>query len=288
MKSFLITLLLTIICVASNAQERLKPGAIYEQGDEIFAPRVGYKGVIPDGWFGTLPQEEEVFLLIPVGNAEGYMFINANPMDLNQLRKEWNNSLSLTDELVITLKGDPEMNGKRMTGDFEVIGSQKPYQAYAVSIDGGHGWTLSVALLCPVEKFNDFKKSFDQLLASSVVEEPSLGSIYGDFNWAEFLQNKYLMSYMSSTQFKEQDELWLCADGSFRSKIKSKGKLVVDKSPYKGRRKGTWSAEGIGEQGKLMLSSSKGESVALVMEIKDDKIFINGSRFFALENNECK
>jgi hypothetical protein len=205
MKSFLITLLLTIICLASNAQERLKPGAIYEQGDEIFAPRVGYKGVIPDGWFGTLPQEEEVFLLIPVGNAEGYMFINANPMDLNQLRKEWNNSLSLTDELVITLKGDPEMNGNRMTGDFEVIGSQKPYQAHAVSIDGGHGWTLSVALLCPVEKFNDFKKSFDQLLASSVVEEPSLGSIYGDFNWAEFLQNKYLMSYMSSTQFKEQD-----------------------------------------------------------------------------------
>ncbi len=285
----LITILLTAITILNlQAQDRLKPGAIYEQGDEIYAPRVGYKGVIPNGWFGTLPQEEEVFLLIPVGNAEGYMFINANPMDLKQLREEWDNALSLTDELVVTLKGEPKIEGNTMTGDFDVIGSQKPYKAHTVAIDGGYGWTLSIALLSPVERFDDFKESFDELVASSVVQEPSLGSVYGDFDWAEFLQNKYLMSYMSSTYIQEQDELWLCSDGSFRSKIKSKGKLVVDKSPYKGKRKGTWIAEGIGEAGKLMLTSSRGESVSLVMEIKDDKIFINGNRFFALEYNECK
>jgi len=288
MKLLITTLLTSITFIALQAQDRLKPGAIYEQGDEIFAPRVGYKGVIPNGWFGTLPQEEEVFLLIPVGNAEGYMFINANSMNLKQLRKEWDNALSLTDELVVTLKGEPIIEGNTMTADFDVTGSQKPYKAHTVAIDGGHGWAISIALLSPLERFDDFMASFDQLVASSVVEEPSIGSVYGDFDWAEFLQNKYLMSYMSSTHVKEQDELWLCPDGSFRSRIKSKGKLVVDKSPYKGKRKGTWNAEGIGEQGKLMLTSSRGESVSLVMEIKDDKIFINGNRFFALENNECK
>lgn len=277
-------------CIISSAQsqDRLKPGAIYDQGEEIFAPMVGYRGTVPDGWFGTLPQEEEVFLMIPNGNADGYMFINANPMELSQLRKEWNYHLSLTDELVIKLKGEPKIDGNRMIGEFDVTGSRVPYLGYAVAIDGGHGWTLTMSLLSPVDRFDEFRRNFDQLVASSTVEEPSIGSIYGDFDWPEFLKNKYLMSYLSSIQYKEQDEIWLCSDGTFRSKIKSKGKLVVEKSEYKGKKKGTWHAEGIGEKGELYLTLPKNNDVVLDLEIKDDKIFINGGRFFALENTQCK
>ena len=288
MKPVFLLIVSFLVMYSSVAQDRLKPGAIYEQGQEIYAPMVGYRGVIPDGWFGTLPQEEEVFLMIPNGNADGYMFINANPMELSQLRKEWNNHLSLTDALVISLDGEPAIDGNRMIGNFEVTGSRVPYIGYAVAIDGGYGWTLTLSLLCPVEKYDDFKKNFDQLITSSIVEEPSIGTMYGDFNWPEFLKNKYLMSYLSSTQYKEQDEIWLCGDGTFRSKIKSKGKLVTEKSPYKGNKKGTWTAEGIGEEGKLYLSLSKDGDVTLELEIKDDKIFVNGGRFFALENTECK
>lgn len=288
MKKISFFVLSVFISFATISQDRLKPGKIYEQGQEIFAPMVGYRGVVPDGWFGTLPQEEEVFLMIPVGNVQGYMFINANPMNMIQLRKEWNRHLSLTDELVISLKGEPIIEGNRMTGNFEVTGSRVPYKGFAVAIDGGHGWTLTMSLLSPVDKYEDYMKNFDQLLTSSVVEEPSIGTMYGDFNWAEYLKNKYLMSYISSTQYKEQDEIWLCGTGTFRTKIKSKGRLVTEKSPYKGSRKGTWTAEGIGEKGKLNLSTSKGENVTLEMEIKDDKIFINGGRFFALENTDCK
>lgn len=288
MKKIHFIILLVLLSIGAFSQDRLKPGLIYEQGQEIFAPMVGYKGVVPNGWFGTLPQEEEVFLMIPNGNAEGYMFINANPMNQAQLRKEWNHHLSLTDELVISLKGEPIIEGNRMTGEFEVTGSRIPYKGYAVAIDGGHGWTLTLSLLSPVDKHEDYRKNFDQLLASSEVVEPSIGSIYGDFDWAAYLNNKYMMSYISSTQYKEQDEIWLCGNGTFRTKIKSKGRLVTEKSPYKGSRKGTWTAEGIGEKGKLHLSTSKGENVSLEMEIKDDKIFINGGRFFALENTDCK
>ena len=288
MKSAFLLIVSFLVMCSSFAQDRLKPGAIYEQGQEIYAPMVGYRGVVPDGWFGTLPQEEEVFLMIPNGNADGYMFINANPMDLSQLRKEWNNDLSLTDALVISLDGEPAIDGNRMTGNFEVTGSRVPYIGYAVAIDGGYGWTLTLSLLCPVEKYDDFKKNFNQLITSSIVEEPSIGTMYGDFNWPEFLKDKYLMSYLSSTQYKEQNEVWLCGDGTFKSKIKTKGLLKVENSAYKGRKKGTWMAEGIGEKGTLHLYFTKNDDVVLDMEIKDDKIFVNGGRFFALKNTECK
>lgn len=288
MKKICIFPILFFISFFSLSQDRLKPGAIYQQGEEIYAPMVGYKGVVPNGWFGTLPQEEEVFLMIPNGNTNGFMFINAHHIGLSTLKEAWQKDFSVTDEIVVSVKGEATIKDNRMTADIEVTGAREEFKGYAVAIEGGYDWTIAMLLLSPVNKYEEYKKNFDQLLASSVVQEPSIGSIYGDFNWAEFLKNKYLMSYLSSTQYKEQDEIWLCSDGTFRSKIKSKGRLVTEKSPYKGSRKGTWSAEGIGEKGKLMISTSKNEAVALEMEIKDDKIFINGGRFFAMENNDCR
>ncbi len=288
MKKVFAVLILTIAYHISFSQDRLKPGAIYEQGQDIFAPMVGYRGVVPNGWFGTLPQEEEVFLMIPTGNANGFMFIHAHHEPLNRLKDDWKHDFSVTDEIVISIKGEAKIEGNRMWAEFDVTGSREPFVGYAEAIEGGYDWTVVMILLSPVDKYESYKENFDDLVASSKLEEPSIGTIYGDFNWAEFLKNKYLMSYLSSIQYKEQDEIWPCADGTFRSKIKSKGKLVVEKSPYKGSKKGTWTAKGIGETGELILRLPKDPDVVLNMEIRDDKIFINEGRFFALEYAGCK
>ncbi len=288
MKKLLLLPVLSLVYLNTFAQERLKHGVIYDQGQEIYAPMIGFKGVVPNGWFGTLPQEEEVFLLIPSGNSDGYMMINANQTNIDQLQKDWMQDFSVTDNIVVSIKGAPRVSGNKMTANFDVTGTLAPYVGFAEAIDGGHGWTVSFILLAPTNRFERYKKNFDQLVASASFEEPSIGTPYGDFNWAKFLKNKYLMSYLSSTQYKEQNEVWLCADGSFRSKIKAKGMMKVDNPKYKGNKKGTWTAEGIGEAGKLHLLFSKDDDVVLNMEIKDDKIFVNGGRFFALEYNDCK
>ena len=147
---------------------------------------------------------------------------------------------------------------------------------------------MTLALLSPVDAFDTYKKNFDELVASSQMSEPTIGSIYGDFDWAEFLKNKYLMSIATDGNYKEQNEIWLCDDGTFKSKIKSKGFGKAENSPYRGKKKGTWTAEGVGEKGKLKLNFEKNAPVVLDMEIKDDKIFINGGRFFALQYEGCK
>ncbi len=281
--SFLLILSITLV-----AQDRLKPGAIYQTGEEIFAPMVGYKAVIPDGWFGTLPQEEEVFLLIPTGNSQGYMFISANNKPISQLKENWKSEFPITNEITISIKGEPKIEGNKMYADFDVTGTKEAFTGYAEAVEGSFGWTVVTILLSPVSKFEDYKKNFDQLVASSKIEAPSLGTIYGNFDWPKFLKNKYLMSYLSSAQYKEQNEVWLCANGNFRSKIVAKGMLKVENSAYKGNKKGTWTADGIGEKGTLTLNFSKKAPITLDLEIKDDKIFVNGGRFFALEYNECK
>ena len=107
--------------------------------------------------------------MIPNGNANGFMFINANHMGMGELRKDWNHHLSLTDEIVISIKGEPKIEGNRMTGEFEVTGAREPFVGHAVAIDGGHGWTLTLVLLSPVSQYDIYKNNFAQLVASSVV-----------------------------------------------------------------------------------------------------------------------
>lgn len=288
MKYFIFTSLLSLLVLSVCAQDRLKPGTIYQQGEQIFAPMVGYKGVVPDGWFGTLPQGEEVFMMIPNGNSKGFMFINAHKLPLSELQKMWQQEFQITETIKLNIKGDPVIEGNILTTVLNVSGAPEPFEGKAVAIEGGHGWTIGIILLSPTYKYEDHEKNFHQLLASSIVEAPSLETIYGNFKWSEFLKNKYLVSYLSSTQYTEQDEIWLCPDGTFRTKIKSKGKLVTEKSPYKGNTKGTWQADGVGEKSKLVLTTSKGAIETLDMEIKEDKIFINGTRFFALDYQDCK
>jgi hypothetical protein len=288
MKTAFLSLIFCFILSVGQTQDRLKPGKIYNPGDEIFAPMVGYRGVVPDGWFGTLPQGEEYFLMIPTGNADGYIFINAHNLPLDMLAQQWKQDYQLTDKISISIKGEPKTEGNKMTAFFDVHGSEKPFMAYAEAVEGGHGWTVVMVLLSPVDLQDTYMNNFRQLVESSKIEEPSIGSLYAEFNWEDFVKDKYLMSYLSSGQYKEQNEIWFCPDGTFRSKIRSSGALKVQRKDYAGNKKGTWVAEGVGEKGKVHLKFTKDPELVIDMEIKDDKIFVNGSRFFALQNENCK
>ncbi len=283
-----IIILLLVFSINTIAQDRLKPGAVYQQGEKIFAPMVGYRAVVPEGWFGTLPQGEEFFLMIPAGNRNGYMFVRGLQQPISEIATIWQSEFRLTDDISIKIKGAPEIQGNKLKADFDVVGAKEPSFGHAEAIDGGFGWTIVMILLSPNDMLETYKNNFAQLMASSQLEEPSIGTIYGDLNWAEYLKGKYLMSHVEAAGYRELDELWLCPDGTFRAKIKSKGRLVTEKSPYRGNNKGTWKAEGVGEKGKLILTTTKGATETLDMEIKEDKIFINGGRFFALEYNDCK
>ncbi|MDZ7608940.1 MAG: hypothetical protein U5K79_25960 [Cyclobacteriaceae bacterium] len=288
MKTLFTLILLFTIPFCGNAQERLKRGAIYQQGEAIFAPMVGYKGVVPTGWYGTIPQGDEFFLMLPNSNAIGYMFINANKQSLPELEAIWKGSFALTDNIIISMKGSPKISGNTMSADFTVSGAREPATGYAHAIDGGNGWTIVMILLTPVTKDAEFRQNFNELILSSVVEPPSIATLHGDFNWAERLKSKYLMSYISQTNYTEQNEIWLCPDGTFRSKIMSKGMLKLESSDYRGSKNGTWTAEGIGEKGSVTFTFTKKPPVTAELEIKDDKYFFNGVRIFVLENKNCK
>ena len=121
--------------------------------------------------------------------------------------------------------------------------------------------------------------------------EPSLEDIFSDFDWKDFLQNKYGVTYESYQGYKKENHVWFCDDGTFRTQLNRKGKLArSERGDYSGKNSGNWTVEGIGAEGHLTLSFSKKnlEPVEVNLFIEENKIYMNGERYFLMDNQDCK
>ena len=95
------------------------------------------------------------------------------------------------------------------------------------------------------------------------------------------------MSYSSSGLYHEKNEIWLCPDGTFNTRIRSGGMIKGEKSKFKGNKKGTWTATGTGQDGTITLRYKKLGDLMLQLHIQNDQVLVNGERFFALKNENC-
>jgi hypothetical protein len=119
-------------------------------------------------------------------------------------------------------------------------------------------------------------------------EEPKEVDPYMDFDWQEFLGGKYMASYERLQGSKKNSEVWLCSDGTFKSKLKRKGVFAGTASEYMGNKKGTWRAGEVGSNSTLTLEFKNLPPVTLDIYIEEEKIFVNGTRFFFMQDDICK
>lgn len=296
-----IAFLLGIILFASDfvlAQEkkkRLQPGKLYEPGEKIYAPRYGFDSVIPEGWDGTLPRESEIFLLVPRTPIGGEVFTFASVgTDLKSIRESWMKGVNLSETIIIKAEGDAKIDGDMVSADVVSEGQNinKGYKGYAMARCGPYGHCITCLGIGPVQFIDQVRTAVTSFMSQASFTEPANISIYADFDWKEFLADKMLISFMAmesgSQSGSKENTVHLCANGTFTADFHKKG-LVKDYNPqYKGRQSGTWTAEGIGEQGTLKLKFKKLPEAEVTLLIKDEKITANGERYFAAESDKCK
>jgi hypothetical protein len=285
-KTFFLLLLLSSVLPAL-AQQRLRPGVLYPEGSAITAPQSGLSGVVPQGWFGTLPQGEDIFLLLPNSSEEAYMLVRTREAALDKVEAEWQQTFDVTDNISARQTGASVRSDNRLSANFSVDGTRKPAKGHATAIDGGHGKTAIFILIAPEASYDKYYQQYQQLMSSVRMEAPSLASAFADFDWSQFLVDKYITSRISDPAVVKKDHLWLCADGSFKSKVQRGGFLHTEKSKYQGKKRGRWHARGIGEAGQLVLTFDKADPLTLDLEIKDKKIYVNGTHMYLMENPKC-
>src|SRR5688572_5124694 len=106
MKFLIILLLVTFSSFESTAQKksRIQPGKMYEAGDTLYAPRFGFTSTVPAGWQGSLPRENEVFLLTSTNTTTVYgeIYVFGRPDgDLAVMAGAWSKGVDLNETIKI-------------------------------------------------------------------------------------------------------------------------------------------------------------------------------------------
>jgi hypothetical protein len=294
MKIGLLIAALLFVAGSTTAQskKRLQPGKLYEPGHKIYAPRFGFETVVPEGWNGTLPRESEIFLLtrqtINVG-GEIFTFASAGG-SVEEIRAAWVKGTNLSETIIIKANGNATVNGDMVSAEVisEGEGVNKGYKGYAIARCGPFGHCITSLGIGPIQFFDQIKAAVTSFMTAATFSQPSNVSVYVDFDWKEFLTGKQLVAFAAMEGGSKENTVHLCPDGSFTAVFDKTGIFKEQNAQYKGKQSGTWTAEGIGEQGKLNLKFNKLPEAQISLAIKDEQISANGERYFAAESDKCK
>jgi len=284
-----------LVGITSFAQElpsnRLKPGTMYHQGDSVRSPRLGLSARIPEGWDGVLPRDTEVFLLMPNVTMVGEMFILVNEnLDLAGQRKRWEAGSELSPGLKLQIDGDITVReGDILSASGKVVGAQANAQnrVYLESKCSPHGFCIVAIALADNSSFERVKQGLQALMTSASFKKPSTDSPYKNFDWKPFLSGKVLLGINYEQGGKKEDEVDLCADGTFESRITRTGIFKGQAKKYQGKKQGKWDVKSNDEKAILTFTFEKLDPVEIELVAKDEEIYIRGGRYFVGESERC-
>ena len=278
------------IAVMAQTTKRLQPGKVYEPGEALFAPRYGFQATVPAGWTGSLPRESEVFLLTSMTSPAEIFVLGREQADLATLKKIWESGIEMDTQIKIKSNGAMLANGV-LSSEVFAVGAfiNKSMRAYAVARCGGSGACVTCLAVMPAQQFSEVKQATDTFMAAAVLENPSSSSPYDDFVWKDFLSNQMLSTYAFLENGSKETSVHLCANGTFTAKVTKKGILKNQNPAYKGKLKGTWKVEGVGEKGMLHLKFDNGlPPLDLELKISEEKIYAGSERYFVGISDQCK
>lgn len=297
MRSFLMITLAMAISFSGVGQgkkwSRIQPGAFYDAGEGLFAPRLGFKATVPAGWQGSLPRESEVFLLQTVASdVFGEIFVfGREPIALEELRKKWIEGAALSESIRIKAK-EPQVKGDMLVA--EVVGEgeaiNKSNRGYAVARCNPNGPCVVALATMPRQFFEQIREVAERFIREGTFETPSNASPYADFDWQEFLSQKMCVTYAYLEGGSKESEVHFCSDGTFKATVRKKGLFENQNADYAGKLVGKWTTSGKGENTQLTLeftSKKKLPPLVIPLRIREEQIFVNQERYFVARSTEC-
>jgi hypothetical protein len=287
-----IGLFLPLSAQAQLPSNRIKPGTLYLAGDTVRSVRLGLTTRIPEGWTGVLPRDTEVFLLMPETNLIGEIYVLVNDKaDLQVQRKRWETGVDLTEGLRLQRDGEIFLRGTDIIGTMgKLVGNAANSQVkiYLESKCSPNGFCVSYVATADASSFENVKKALQQFVDNTSFYTPSGESPYKHFDWKKFLKGKILLSFGHESTSKREDQVNLCADGTFQSTITRTGIFKDQAKGYQGKERGKWDVKSNGEKATITFTFDKLPPVDVEIEARDEEIYVKGQRYFVGESEVCR
>lgn len=270
------------------AQSNLRPSKQYSSGEKLYGAKSGAKSIVPNGWSGMLPRDSEIFLLLPDDGSNAEIYITTSEWVSKEQRKaDWIAGLELGNGKVLKSDGNVFDRGKSLASNIILEQATSNTKGYIEMQCGPFALCISATVFSSPQDFDKVKKSLIEFMDALTWVEPNLEADYAEFNWHEFLSGKHLLNYDYVPNAKAENDIWLCPDGSFTTKLKRSGLLKKQVAEYKGTKKGSWKTSSVGQTGKLILTYDKLPVLEVDLKMEDDRVFLNGKRHFAMKATVC-
>lgn len=283
-------ILLCYTSVFAQNGEKLRPGVIYEAGDQLYSPTYGIRGEVPLGWQGALPRDTELFLLVPTHvttDVEIYTFVAED--ELSAIQERWEQPIEISSGILAQPQGDPKQEEDMLIQNFS-FSNRPDYEAVGYAKCGAFGQCTVSFLVGNLKQMPKARQSQEEFMQSLAFEKPDPNAAREPFDWQAFLPDKHIFTYYAMRGNPNKNNLYLCPDGTFTSDISRKS-MVEALDNHTGRQKGTYELN-VKDNGTadLILNFKKKKlpplQVNLMME--DDKLYMNEVRVMAIMNTECK
>ena len=285
--AIVVTVIVTLHNIQVNAQERVKPSKVYQAGETITAPLYGLTLTLPENWRGYLTQETSIFTLNCDSVNDVNIRVYPSEESLESIKSRWSQGVELSPGLKAMPIGEVEKTKNGLKTAFKFTGNPG-VKGFSRVVCGSYGHCYTAFITAPTNMYMQYQNALEVLATGTEFKEPWLEDFYGDHHWSEALSGKYIFNYDIGEGSRKTNQLWLCEDGTFETKIIRKKALKGVAGPYHGKQKGTYRIEGVGSTGVLILEFKDLAPLRLDLSIRDEHIFINEQRFLASTHDKCQ
>lgn len=306
-----VTILLSLLLLSPIHAVELAPGGVYTEGTNVQASSLGITLSIPAGWMGTLPQGVDA-LILKKHDAQDTILIQAEQIDKQSIVAMMNQPIVLDAGLTLVPLGKTMEKAGVITAQYRVSGQYAESKAQINSLIGKHG--ISVALIGIGFSQGEPEKTLTVLRKSISFTTPRVATSQasgtrGNSNstsWSDYMRGRYIVFYYTGSGYHEEDHIWLCSDGTYYRSNSSGGFGGGASGASGGKASGKWQVTGtLPADGVLTLSSEPGvfrddtsfgsweeqtapSQTSFTLSLQENKLYLNGSKWFRDTNKRCQ
>ncbi len=285
---YLLPIVAQMLSVTHSAHaQSIESGVQYRGPTTLSAPDYGATFELPAGWSGVLPPDGELFVMQSATLA-GYMFAGIEELTLSQAQTLMGEPIDLGD-VVLTPSGEVHAEGSVLTGNYTISGSQSPLVGHVTTVVGDHGWGVFVIAAGTNEQIVPLRDVAATIIRSVRLSPPvsTAGPANATNDWSQQLRGRKLSHFFTRSGYTEEDYIWLCTDGRFFRSLNSGGFGGGASGAFESKNAGRWEASGNGSTATLTLVFNDGTTTSFALSIQDEKLFLDGSRYFR-EATDCR
>lgn len=306
----LLTMLCVIFSTFASAVE-IQQGQQYAGGTLLESSAAGVALQVPQGWQGGWPAGSEM-LVLASPDGTGYIFVHVAEMHEGGATELMSQPVPLGDGIVLQPQTAAAKDADGLiSAPYRVTGAPQPWNATIKTRIGAHGIGAAFIALGQPASFASVNALARKLALTTTFKKPVTQSAAAPGpagNWQDYMRGRYVVRYYTATGYTEEDHIWLCSDGTFYRNTASGGFGGGASGAFGGQASGRWQATGgTGAIGELTLQYGPGavsessttfgdwtersagyDRIVFSLELRDDKLYLNGKKWLRGTNEQCR